>query len=61
MTYYIQTREGKILKGKSNIWNEVWRGLSAQSCSIHILKERLSAGINISQKWQEVRSRNTDK
>ena len=27
MTYYIQTREGKILKGKANTWNEVWRGL----------------------------------
>ena len=27
MTYYIQTSEGKILKGKANTWNEVWRGL----------------------------------
>ena len=27
MVYYIQTRDGKILKGKANTWNEVWRGL----------------------------------
>ena len=25
MTYYIQTRDGKVLKGKGNTWDQVFR------------------------------------
>lgn len=27
MTYWIKTRDGKILKGKASNWETVWRGM----------------------------------
>ena len=27
MNYYLQTRDGKILKGKADSWREVWFGM----------------------------------
>ena len=60
MTYYIQTRDGKVLKGKGENWNQVYRGMPIGSKLFNPYTGRTVIGWNL-YKAQMARAQKTDK